>query len=56
MAKEEIKPTDEIKVKSEKTFHKVKKEFTLDKLYGVGSVIELSEGKLKTKLLTNKFI
>ena len=51
MAKEE-----EIKVKSVKTVHKVKKEFTLDKFYGVGSTIELSDGKLKTKLLTNKFI
>lgn len=35
---------------------KVKKEVTLDKLYKVGSVIELPNGKLKDTLISNKFI
>jgi len=38
-----------------KTF-KVTKEFTLDKLYRVGSKIELSDKKLIEKLTSNKFI
>lgn len=36
--------------------YKVKKEFTLDKLYKVGSPIELPEGKIKETLISNKFI
>lgn len=34
----------------------VKKEFTLDKLYRVGSKIELSDKKVIEKLTSNKFI
>ena len=34
----------------------VKKEFTADKLYRVGSTIELSDKKLIEKLTSNKFI
>lgn len=41
-------------VKTQK--YKVKKAFTLDKLYQVGSSIELSEGKIKETLISNKFI
>lgn len=59
MAKEE-KKIEEIEVVAsvveEKTKHKVKKEFTLDKLYKVGSIIELPNGKTKTVLISNKFI
>lgn len=46
---EEIKP-----VKTNK--YKVKQEFTLDKLYKVGSFIELPNGKIKETLTSNKFI
>lgn len=42
--------------KAEVKNYKVKKEFTLDKLYKVGSSIELSEGKVKETLTSNKFI
>lgn len=35
---------------------KVAKEFTLDKLYRVGSKIELSDKKTIDKLISNKFI
>lgn len=34
----------------------VKKEFTADKLYRVGSKIELSDKKVIEKLISNKFI
>lgn len=34
----------------------VKKEFTLDKLYRVGSTIGLSDKKIIDKLILNKFI
>lgn len=47
--KEEVKP-----VKTQ--VYKVKKEFTLDKLYKVGSIINLPNGKIKDKLTSNKFI
>ncbi len=36
--------------------YKVKKEFTLDKLYKVGNTVMLSEGKTKEVLISNKFI
>lgn len=59
MAKEE-KKIEEIEVITsvieEKTKHKVKKDFTLDKLYKVGSIIELPNGKTKEVLISNKFI
>ena len=59
MAKEE-KKIEEIEVIAsvieEKTKHKVKKEFTLDKLYKIGSFIELSDEKTKQVLISNKFI
>lgn len=42
----------EVKTKS----FKVSKEFTLDKLYRVGSKIELSDKKTIEKLISNKFI
>ena len=42
----------EIKTKS----FKLAKEFTLDKLYRVGSTIELSDKKTIEKLTSNKFI
>lgn len=42
----------EIKTKS----FQVKKEFTLDKLYLVGSTIELADKKTIEKLTSNKFI
>lgn len=42
----------EIKTKS----FVVKKEFTMDKLYRVGSKIELSDKKVIDKLISNKFI
>lgn len=46
---EETKP-----VKTQK--YKVKKEFTLDKLYKVGNIIDLPNGKIKETLISNKFI
>lgn len=42
--------------KVEKKEYKVKKEFTLDKLYKPGNVILLEEGEIKEKLISNKFI
>lgn len=39
-----------------KQSYKVKKEVTVDKLYKVGSTIELLNGKLKEVLISNKFI
>ena len=32
------------------------KAFTLDKMYKVGSKISLPDGKIKEKLISNKFI
>lgn len=52
--KEEKIQIEPKKVKMSK--HTVLKQFTLDKVYNVGSIIELTEGEIKTKLLTNKFI
>jgi hypothetical protein len=46
---EEIKP-----VKTQN--YKVKKEFTLDRLYKVGSLIALPNGKIKDTLTSNNFI
>lgn len=66
MAKEEIKSypevaekevkTSEISTRKEKKEYKVKKEFTLDKLYKPGSTVLLEEGKIKESLISNKFI
>jgi len=58
MAKEEIKEKEVIEIVKtvEKKEYKVKKEFTLDKLYNPGNKILLEEGKLKEKLIFNKFI
>ena len=42
--------------KAVKKEYKVKKEFTLDKLYKPGSIVLLEEGELKEKLISNKFI
>jgi len=50
----EDKKQEEKPVKTTK--YKVKKEFTLDKLYKVGSAIELPNGKIKETLISNKFI
>jgi len=36
--------------------YKVKKEFTLDKLYKPGNTVLLEEGKVKETLISNKFI
>jgi hypothetical protein len=47
----------EVEAKQPKTQEfKVKQEFTLDKLYKVGSKIDLPNGKLKDTLISNKFI
>lgn len=46
---EEVKPV-------KKTPYKVKKEFTLDKLYKPGNTVLLEEGKVKKSLISNKFI
>jgi hypothetical protein len=50
----EDKKQDEKPVKKQK--YKVKKEFTLDELYKVGSYVELPNGKIKDTLTLNKFI
>lgn len=55
MAKEEIKVIAEVKA-VEKKEYKVKVKFTYDKLYMPGDKILLEEGKLKEKLIFNKFI
>ncbi len=48
---------DEKEIKPVKTqAYKVKKEFTLDKLYKVGSEIHLPNGKTKEVLISNKII
>ena len=47
---------DETAKVAEKKEYKVKKEFTYDKLYMPGNKILLEEGKLKDKLISNKFI
>ena len=39
-----------------KDSYKVVKQFTLEKVYKIGDSIELSKGKLKESLITNKFI
>lgn len=41
---------------TKKQSFQVRKEFTLDKLYRVGSNIELTDKKLIEKLTSNKFI
>lgn len=58
---EKDKKTEDIEVIAsatvvEKKTYKVKIEFTLDKLYKVGSPIELPNGKIKETLISNKFI
>ena len=45
----------EEKINKTKSF-KVNKEFTLDKLYRVGTSIEISDKKIIEKLTSNKFI
>lgn len=50
----EDKKQEEKPVKTQK--FKVKKEFTLDKLYNPGNEIELPNGKVKEALISNKFI
>jgi len=55
MAKEEKEQIAEVKA-VEKKEYKVKKEFTLDKLYRPGSIVLLEEGKVKEALISNKFI
>lgn len=55
--KKELKPAVEETVKvAKKKEYKVRKEFTLDKLYMPGSTILLEEGKVKEALISNKFI
>lgn len=49
-------PVEETAKKAVKKEYKVKKEFTLDKLYKPGSVVLLEEGKIKESLISNKFI
>lgn len=60
MAKEDKKEKEDIETFESKdvsvTSHKVKKEFILDKRYPTGSTIYLPDGKLKEKLISNKFI
>jgi len=53
---EETKDAIALPAPKEKTKHKVKKEFTLDKLYKPGNEILLDEGEIKEKLISNKFI
>lgn len=52
--KKEIFPQTEKAAKKKE--HKVKKEFTLDKLYKPGNIVLLEEGKIKESLISNKFI
>lgn len=52
---DEIKKEVAEKVTKKKEY-KVKREFTLDKLYKPGSIVLLEEGKLKDVLISNKFI
>lgn len=48
---------EEKEVKPVKTqAYKARKEFTLDKLYRVGSIIQLPNGKIKETLISNNFI
>jgi len=48
---------EEKEVKPVKTqAYKVRKEFTLDKLYRVGNIIYLPNGKTKETLISNNFI
>lgn len=56
MAIEEKKEFIALPEKEKAKEYKVKKEFTLDKLYKVGSTIELLNGKIKDTLISNKFI
>jgi len=51
---EEKKEAEIKQLKTQK--YKVAKQFTLDKPYKVGGEIELSNGKLKETLISNKFI
>lgn len=46
----------EAKVISNATKHTVLKQITLEKVYNIGSTIELSNEELKKELLTKKFI
>lgn len=51
---EEIEVIASVPAKTEK--YKVKKDFTLDKPYKKGQFVELSEGKIKETLISNKII
>lgn len=53
---EEAKEAIALPAPKQKTEHKVKKEFTLDKLYKPGGYVSLEEGKVKEALIFNKFI
>lgn len=53
---EESKEAIALPAPKQKTEHKVRKEFTLDKLYMPGSKILLEDGKIKETLISNKFI
>ena len=51
--------SEKVDIKKSKTAsktYKVKKDFTLDKLYRKGNFIELPDGKIKDKLTSNNFI
>jgi len=48
---------EEKEIKPVKTqAYKVRKEFTLDKLYKVGNIIHLPNGKIKDSLISNNII
>lgn len=53
---EPVKESIALPAPKQKTEHKVRKEFTLDKLYMPGSKILLEDGKIKDTLISNKFI
>jgi hypothetical protein len=50
------KQIDKVLREPKKTKHLVLKDFTLDKLYIRGDSVELTEGKAKKNLITNKYI
>ena len=51
----ELKKEEPIK-KATKNEYKVKKEFTLDKVYKLGNIVLLEEGEIKETLISNNFI
>lgn len=52
MADEKVQEKKPVKTNK----YKVRKEFTLDKLYRKGEFIDLPEGKTKETLISNNFI